>query len=88
MLSVLGLAILCVVPSGSRLCSVLMFVLIGFSYGASNGGPGVNQIDLSPRFAGIILAITNSCSAISSFLGPLAVQVIVTDEVSNLLILV
>lgn len=58
-----------------------MFVLIGFSYGASNGGPGVNQIDLSPTFAGIILAITNTCSGISSALGPLAVQIMVTDEV-------
>lgn len=82
LLSALGLIILSFLPSSEKVWSVMMFVIIGFAYGASAGGPGVNQIDLSPRFAGIVMAVTNTCSATFSVVGPLVVQVIVTDEVS------
>lgn len=58
-----------------------MFIVIGSAYGASAGGPSVNQIDLSPRYAGIIMAVTNTCNATFAFIGPLLVQFIVRDEV-------
>lgn len=81
-LSILALLVLSFLPNDAKALSVFMFVLVGFAYGANAGGPGVNQIDLSPRFAGIIMAITNTTSAVFSIIGPLSVQVIVLDEVS------
>lgn len=60
-----------------------MFILIGFATGAVTGGPGVNHIDMSPRYAGIIIAITNTSSNIFAIIGPLVVQIFVTDEVSR-----
>lgn len=60
-----------------------MFIIVGSAYGASAGGPAVNQIDLSPRYAGIIMAVTNTCNATFAFIGPLLVQFIVTDEVNH-----
>lgn len=80
-LAVLGLTVLSFLTGKEKVCAVLMFTLVGFSQGATVGGPGVNQIDLSPRYAGIIMAITNSCSTAFSIIGPLVVQFIVTDEV-------
>lgn len=83
LVSALGLVILSLLPSDAKVWSVFMFVLVGGSYGATAGGPAVNQIDLSPRYAGIIMAITNTCNATFAFIGPMVVQFIVTDEVSN-----
>lgn len=82
-MSSLGLVILSLLPPEAKAWSVLMFVVVGGSYGATAGGPAVNQIDLSPRYAGIIMAITNTCNATFAFIGPMVVQFIVTDEVSN-----
>lgn len=82
--SIIGLIALSFLPSDAKALSVTMFVLVGFAYGATAGGPAVNQIDLSPRYAGIVMAITNSLSAVFSIIGPLTVQFIVTDDVSFL----
>lgn len=41
----------------------------------------VNHIDLSPNFAGTLMGISNGFANIMSLLGPLAVGVIVTNEV-------
>lgn len=82
-LSSLALAILSFLASDAKVCSVLMFILIGFANGAITGGPGVNHIDMSPRYAGIIIAITNTSSNIFAIIGPLVVQIFVTDEVSR-----
>lgn len=83
LVSCLGLGVLCILPNNATVWSVVMFGVIGFALGALAGGPGVNQIDLSPRFAGVLQAITNTTSSVFSFVGPLVVQFIVTDEVSR-----
>lgn len=43
-------------------------------------GHGVNPMDLSPRFSGIILGWSNSTSCVVALAAPLAVQYIVLDE--------
>lgn len=83
LVSILGMAVLSFLTGQDKVLAVLMLTLIGFAAGASAGGPAVNQIDLSPRYAGIIMAITNSCSTVFSIIGPLVVQLIVKDEVGK-----
>lgn len=68
-------------PSDQKTWSVMMFIFVGFASGATSGGPDVNHMDLSPRYSGIIMAITNSCGAGFSLIGPLIVQILVTNEV-------
>lgn len=48
---------------------------------AQYGGSYINHIDLSPNFAGIILALSNSIPNLCSIFGPIFVQLVVTDEV-------
>ncbi|CAG9767279.1 unnamed protein product [Ceutorhynchus assimilis] len=43
-------------------------------------GHGVNAIDMSPRFSGIILGFANSVSCLAAMAGPLSVQFFVKDE--------
>lgn len=77
------MAVLSFLSKDDKVWSVLMIILVGLATGAFTGGPGVNHIDLSPRFAGIIMAITNTCGSVFSILGPAIVQIIVTDEVGG-----
>ncbi|XP_050315128.1 putative inorganic phosphate cotransporter [Anthonomus grandis grandis] len=47
-------------------------------------GHSVNPIDLSPRFAGIIVGLASSLSSVAALCAPLSVQYIVTDETNPL----
>lgn len=62
--------------------AIIYLVLIGVASGAVKSGYNVNQIDLSPNFAGVLMGICNGLSAAVSSLGPMVVYVVVTNEVS------
>ncbi|CAH1104149.1 unnamed protein product [Psylliodes chrysocephalus] len=64
------------------LCVVMIIIAIGLQ-GASSAGFEINHIDLSPNFAGVLMAICNSCGEVFSNLGPLTVHFIVTDETNK-----
>ncbi|XP_072390781.1 sialin-like isoform X2 [Diabrotica undecimpunctata] len=76
MIPALSLLALGFVPDDERTLSVILLV-IGVGIPASCGvGSGINHIDIAPSFAGIVLAIINSCGSFVSIFGPLSVQLI------------
>lgn len=46
-------------------------------------GANMNQLDIAPNLAGILMGITNGIGNMSGLLAPLAVQILVTNEVSE-----
>merc|ERR1719239_290052 len=50
--------------------AVTFLTLSNGSMALSNGGYAVNHVDLSPRFAGILIGITNAAAAIPGFAAP------------------
>ncbi|XP_037942180.1 putative inorganic phosphate cotransporter [Teleopsis dalmanni] len=66
-------------PGQTSLAVVLLTITVGVN-SATFLGFKVNHIDLSPNFAGVLMGITNCAANIMSFLAPLAVGFIVTDE--------
>ncbi|CAG9859749.1 unnamed protein product [Phyllotreta striolata] len=75
-----SLLILAFSPKEAKVLSVFMLILAAGSASACGSGAVVNHIDLSPNFAGVLLGIINTSGTFVSITGPLAVQVIVTDE--------
>lgn len=59
----------------------LLITAVGFN-AAIFCGFNVNHIDLSPNHSGFLMGITNGISNIGGILAPLAVEFIVTDNVS------
>lgn len=62
--------------------SVFMFVLSSFFIAGLLFGHGLSPMDISPRFAGIIMGISNAVSCIPALSAPLCVQYLVPDLVS------
>lgn len=60
----------------------LLVTAVGFN-AAVFSGYNVNHIDISPNHSGFLMGITNGVSNIAGILAPLAVQFIVTNEVTN-----
>lgn len=54
---------------------ILLIIAVGSNAG-SNCGLLVNHIDLSPNFAGTLIAITNSVSGIASVISPIVAGII------------
>ncbi|CAH1116592.1 unnamed protein product [Phaedon cochleariae] len=75
-----ALMILSFLPDDSRILSVSMLMVAVASNAGINGGFNVNHIDLSPKYAGILVALGNSSGNLFAILAPLLVQIIVTDE--------
>lgn len=44
-------------------------------------GWSINHIDLSPKYAGTLMGLTNGVAHISAVISPLMVQLFVTDQV-------
>nr|XP_023022082.1 putative inorganic phosphate cotransporter [Leptinotarsa decemlineata] len=60
--------------------SVLLLVTAVGAQSAATSGYMVNHLDLSPNFAGIIMAMCNSSSNFISIFAPILVQIVVDDE--------
>lgn len=60
--------------------AVTLLVVIGLFASATRSGYNVNQIDLAPNFAGILMGICNGAGAAVASLGPLVVHLFVKDE--------
>lgn len=68
--------------SQTTLVIVLLNVIIGltvFLYNASY----ISHVDISPRYAGLMLGIENSISQMVGLTGPIFVQYVVTDLVGR-----
>lgn len=62
---------------------VLMLTLAVALNGATYVGYNINHLDLSPNYASTLFGITNAMANIMSFIAPLVVGAVVTDEVST-----
>ena len=59
---------------------------IGVGLGSlSMAGYGVNHLDISPNYAGILEGITNSASTISGCIAPVIVGILTENKVGALL---
>lgn len=65
--------------SQSEWAIFLLTIAVGFN-GATYVGYIVNHMDLSPNFAGTLMALTNSIANIMSVLGPLSVGHILSNN--------
>lgn len=63
------------------LAIVLLNVIIGMAVFLYNGSY-INHVDISPKYAGLMLGIENSISQMVGLTGPLFVQYVVTEPVS------
>ncbi|XP_066258280.1 putative inorganic phosphate cotransporter isoform X2 [Euwallacea similis] len=61
--------------------SIFLMVVVYVSQAAMVCGSGLNMIDLSPRFAGVIFGISNACGQSIALFAPLLVQFVVTKDV-------
>lgn len=68
-----GLVLLVGVVGCNHVTAVLTLTLCVGAGGFASAGYGVNHLDISPRFCGILLAITNGFGTIPGFLSPLLV---------------
>ncbi|GFS24706.1 vesicular glutamate transporter 2 [Elysia marginata] len=68
-----GLVLLVGVVGCNHVTAVLTLTLCVGMGGFAATGYGVNHLDISPRFCGILLAITNGFGTIPGFLSPLLV---------------
>ena len=60
----------------------LFTLALGFS-GLSMSGYNVNHLDISPRYAGILLGITNCAATIPGIVGPYVVGFLTNNEVRD-----
>lgn len=82
MVSAISLLVICYLPNDARILSVMMLIIPLSATAFQYGGSYINHVDLSPNYAGIIIAISNSIPNLCSIFGPIFVQFVVTDEVS------
>ncbi|XP_072392270.1 putative inorganic phosphate cotransporter [Diabrotica undecimpunctata] len=76
----IALVVLANCKSTDGYIAVAMLVFIGLTGSSTRSGFNINQIDLSPNYAGILMGICNGTSAAVSSLGPLIIQLLVKDE--------
>ena len=48
----------------------------GLGGGLAMPGVGVNQIDIAPRFAGVLMGITNTAGSVSGIIAPIITKTI------------
>lgn len=57
---------------------LLLSVAVG-SLGFGLAGFNINHLDIAPRFAGVLMGITNSAGTIPGFVGPVVAKSIATE---------
>lgn len=77
----ISLLIVCYLPEGAETLSVILLILPISATSAQYGGSYINHIDLSPNYAGILLAISNTIPNLCCIFGPIFVHFFVSDEV-------
>nr|XP_023021983.1 putative inorganic phosphate cotransporter [Leptinotarsa decemlineata] len=76
----LSLIVLGFLPNDSNTLSVILLIVAVGAQSASSSGYLVNHLDLSPNFAGILMAICNSTAYFVGIFAPILVQLVVVDE--------
>ncbi|KAK9887952.1 hypothetical protein WA026_000250 [Henosepilachna vigintioctopunctata] len=66
-------------PEMKSLAVLLLVIAVGFN-AAILVGFNANHIDIAPNFAGILVGFSNGAGQVAAIIGPLLVQVIVTDQ--------
>lgn len=73
--------------AGLARCNVVLAVacLVGAvgSGGFTISGFNVNHMDIAPRYAGVLMGITNSAATIPGFLGPIVVSLFISQVESQ-----
>ncbi len=60
----------------------LLTVAMGFQ-GFAYAGPHINQLDLSPRFSGLLLGVSNTICTLSGILAPIVAKAIINEVISS-----
>ncbi|KAK9887949.1 hypothetical protein WA026_000247 [Henosepilachna vigintioctopunctata] len=76
----LFLTILCFVSTENKTIHVVLLILAVSTNSGMLAGFNVNHIDISPKFSGTLMGITNTFANVGSIIGPLVVDIIVTDK--------
>lgn len=83
----IALAILGFITKEYRIYAVIVLILTCGMNSAVNLGAGLNHIDLAPNHAGILMGLGNGACALINILAPLAVGIMVEDEVISMIII-
>ncbi|CAG0913241.1 unnamed protein product [Notodromas monacha] len=76
-----GLSLLTIAHIGCHLWATVVFFTIGVgAIGMKHSGYGVNHIDISPNFAGILIGFTNFAATIPGFVAPYVTGIITEDD--------
>ncbi|XP_066153286.1 uncharacterized protein [Euwallacea fornicatus] len=76
----ISLTTLSYLKQSQQAASIFLMVVVYVSQAAMVCGSGLNMIDLSPRFAGVIFGISNASGQSIALFAPLVVQFVVTEE--------
>ncbi|XP_015110089.1 putative inorganic phosphate cotransporter [Diachasma alloeum] len=71
---------ICFVPPGDTTLPVVLLVLAGGLGVGAICGFQINHMDLSPRYAGLLVSFTNCAASVVALLAPLIVGKVVTDS--------
>ena len=76
--------LLCGYFGNTRLLSVTFLALgAGFGGGLGMAGHGINHIDIAPRFAGVLMGITNTAGTIPGIVAPIIAKIIAQKVLYN-----
>lgn len=62
--------------------AVILYIIVVTVGCCCNAGFNINHMDLTPRYAGVVMGITNGFASTGGLGAPLMVNYIVPDEVS------
>ena len=69
--------------SDRYLCVLFLVIGVGFS-GMNATGYAVNHLDLAPRYAGVLMGLSNTFGSLPGFLSPMLTGYIAKSKVSGL----
>ena len=76
--------LLCGYFGNTRLLSVTFLALgAGFGGGLGMAGHGINHIDIAPRFAGVLMGITNTAGTIPGIVAPIIAKIVAQKVLYN-----
>ena len=71
--------LLCGYLGEDTVSAVLLLTVAVGSLGLALAGFNINHLDIAPRFAGILMGITNTAATIPGFIGPLVAKTIAAE---------
>ncbi|CAG9786471.1 unnamed protein product [Diatraea saccharalis] len=80
----IGLLVLSFLDSEKKSCAVICLIISLTVFGASTAGFVVNQLDLSPNYAGVIMSLHNFFSTMGGAIIPILTSAILQNDPTNI----